>query len=51
MMSSLHGVPEEVAGGELGDAEGLGQDAALGALPGARRAHEEDVHARRFLSR
>src|SRR3954470_1779834 len=42
----LHRVAEEVAGGELGNAEGFSQDAALGALPGTRRAHEEDVHAR-----
>ena len=41
--AALHRVAEQVTGGELWQAPRLGQQSALGAFPGARRAHEENV--------
>ena len=43
--AALDGVAQQVAGGELGQPQRLGEPRALGALAGARRAHEENVHA------
>ena len=44
--ASLDGVPQQVAGGELGQTERLGQERALGALAGAGGSHQKDVHER-----
>ena len=42
--AALDGVAEQVAGRELRESKGLGEEGALGALAGARRAKKQDVH-------
>ncbi len=44
--AALDGVPEEVARGELGQPEPLGEQGALRSLPRARGPHQQDVHVR-----